>query len=74
MTDFETKCKPRVAGPGPQPWAYMIQVLYIYDPGNHLMTSFEITKELIIIYKTLRSEYEADIISFQYNDSFRGQM
>ena len=29
MTDFVTKCKPRAAGPGPQPLDYMARVLYM---------------------------------------------
>ena len=35
----------------------MIKVLYVYDPGNHMMTSFKITTEQIIIYKTIRGQY-----------------
>ena len=34
MTDFETNCKPRVAGPGPQPLDYMVQVLSVYGSGH----------------------------------------
>ena len=56
VTDFETRCKPRVAGHQPQHLDYMVQVLYVYDPGSHRMTSVKILTEQIIIYKTIRGQ------------------
>ena len=54
MTDFEIKCKPRVVGHWPHPLDYIVQVFYVYVPGNYRMTSFKITTEWIIIYETIR--------------------
>ena len=54
MTAFEARCKPRVAGPELQPSDYMTQALYVWYPGNHMVTLFKIMAELNIVYKTMR--------------------
>ena len=75
MADFETKCKPRVVGPRPQPLDYMARVLYVWYPGkSHGNVIQNDGRNEYHLQNNNRSECEADMILFLCNDRFWDQM